>query len=67
MKFQKPSCPGRRCAPIAQPKERRHLHLEADVLCIEGGSEFLDALFTFTAFVLVFMVGLGFGLFVKGP
>jgi hypothetical protein len=37
------------------------------VLCIDGGSEFLDALFTFSAFLLVFAIGLGFRLFVKGP
>jgi hypothetical protein len=37
------------------------------VLCIEGGSDFLDVLFTFTAFLLVFAIGLGFGLLVKGP
>jgi hypothetical protein len=47
--------------------ERRNLRLEAKVLCIEGGSEFLDVLFTFSAFLLVFAIGLGFGLFVNGP
>jgi hypothetical protein len=40
---------------------------EGTVFCIDGGSEFLDALFLFTAILLVFMIGLGLGLFIKGP
>jgi hypothetical protein len=47
-------------------KERRNLCFRRLMLCLESGSDFLDVLFTFTAFLLVFGIGLGFGLMVKG-
>jgi hypothetical protein len=40
---------------------------DGEVLCFESGADFLDVLFTFTALLLVFGIGLGFGLFVRGP
>jgi hypothetical protein len=38
---------------------------EARMFCLEDGLT-LDALFAFTAFVLVFAIGLGLGLLVRG-
>jgi hypothetical protein len=39
---------------------------EATMFCLEDGLS-LDALFAFTSFVLVFAIGLGLGLLVRGP
>jgi hypothetical protein len=39
---------------------------EATMFCLDDGLT-LDALFAFAAFVLVFAIGLGLGLLVRGP
>jgi hypothetical protein len=67
MKFAKPPCRGRQAANAQQDERRDLRQREAEVLCLESGSEFLDVLFTFTAFLLVFAIGLGFGFLAKGP
>jgi hypothetical protein len=66
MKFVKPSCRARRRAKCSTG-ERHNLRREAGVLCIDGGSDFLDALAVFSAMVLIFGIGLGFGVWVRGP
>ena len=39
---------------------------DATIFCLDDGLT-LDALFAFAAFVLVFAIGLGLGLLVRGP
>jgi hypothetical protein len=39
---------------------------EATMFCLEDGPT-LDALFVFAAFAIVFAIGLGLGLLVRGP
>jgi hypothetical protein len=39
---------------------------DATMFCLDDGPT-LDVLFAFTAFVLVFAIGLGLGLLVRGP
>jgi hypothetical protein len=66
MKLLKPSCHAPR-AVNARRVSAGNSFRRGTVLCIDGDPDFFDALFTFSTFLLVFAIGLGFGLFVKGP
>jgi hypothetical protein len=65
VKFAKPSCRAPRAVNARQGAPQPLPTGGKAVFCMEGGSEFLDGLFTFSAFLLVFAIGLGFGLFVR--
>jgi hypothetical protein len=59
--------PGRAVVTLLNNQERRDLCIgRLAMLCIEGDFSFFDALFTFTAFLLVFTIGSGLGLLARG-